>query len=144
MVHLFLHHSLSLPPSSALVDAASQGQCVATQNGARVCHDRNQLLVEGISPMVSLRFVNATDSQGQTTALAIYDTTGPLSTKAASWEPLFLQPEDPGCSLGRAAAQYRAAHPTGPELLMGTSVLTGVVNNEVGAWQVGVLRVEAI
>lgn len=99
---------------------------------------RNQLLVEGISPMAAFTFFNATDPvTGTVETVASVNSTGPLSTKAASWEPLFYLPEDAACSLGRATAQYQAAHPTGPLLLMNVSVLTGVVNQEPGAWQVG-------
>lgn len=100
--------------------------------------NRNQLLVEGISPMVSMDFVSTTDPISSSVApIIVINSTGPLSTKAASWEPLFYRPEDAACSLGKATAQYQAAHLNGPLLLMNTTVLNGVVNKEIGAWQVG-------
>lgn len=88
--------------------------------------------------MVSLTFANATSALiGANVPIAIMNSTGPLSTKAASWEPLFYLLEDAACSLGRATAQYQAAHPEGPLLLMNGTVLTGVVDKDPGAWQVG-------
>lgn len=36
-----------------------------------------------------------------------------------------------------AMAQYQAAHPEGPLLLMNGTVLSGVVDKDPGAWQVG-------
>lgn len=88
--------------------------------------------------MVTLNFFNATDPiTGGAQPVGMVNSTGPLSTKAASWEPLFYLPADAACSLGRATAQYQAAHPDGPLLLMNVSVLTGVTNKEIGAWQVG-------
>jgi hypothetical protein len=86
--------------------------------------------------MVNLAFSNATSAIGAAGPIAVVNSTGPLSTKAESWEPLFYLPEDAACSLGRATAQYQAAHPEGPLLLMNVSVLTGVVHKDPGAWQV--------
>jgi hypothetical protein len=103
----------------------------------RLFCNRNQLLIEGISPMVSMDFVSTTDlTTGIAAPMLIVNSTGPLYTKAASWEPLYYRPEDAACSLARANAQYQAAHPTGPLLLMNATVLSGPLNKEIGAWQV--------
>lgn len=72
-----------------------------------------------------------------TSVFGVVNTTGPLSTKAPNWMPLFYLPEDAPCSLGAATAQYQAAHPNGPQLFMNTTVLAGPMNEEPGAWQVG-------